>query len=135
MEVYNYASLSSHGWISKGQLLDDLWFSNFFLSDKSQSNTYSGVISFAGILHETNNDMQATITQLEYHLKKYFGDLYQYVDCEVSEYPTESSAATIQIFLSFGDDTTAMKNLQKLIEIEGSSVKRIVDYNNQGIIS
>lgn len=126
-------SLSDDGWVNGSIRTADYLFSHFLLSDFSQSYIYNGfVVSFPYILQNTQGNMIDTVDQTNRALETYFTKYFNNVVVEVTEIPNEAepSAASISIYVRFTDTTGKEFVLGKLLELNNTIVKKIIDLNN-----
>jgi hypothetical protein len=133
-----FPSLSTSGWISSGQDMADYVFSQFFLSDYSQTQLYLGqVSSMSWVLNRTAGSISDAMTLLQRTLNNYFGRYFDNVVVEVSQGPdstTGSSATSLRIYASFTDSQGVNINLGRSIEIVNNKVKKVINLIEQKTI-
>ena len=133
-KVY-YLSLSEDAYVNNSTKVADYLFSDFLLSDYSQTYLYLGhVSSLAWILQDTQGDMSRTTQSVQTTLVDYFTRYFNNVVCEVTEVPnqTDPSSAQISIYLKFTDTENKEFVLGKLIDVIDTKIAKIIDINNNG---
>jgi hypothetical protein len=127
--------LSLDGWTVSTPHKADALISHFFLSNKSQTFFYGlNVASLPWILqkYEMNLDKIVEETQrtLSVYFQRYFSSVT--VQCGVTESKTIAGQFSLDIFLSFLDESGTEFVLSRVIDVLNSKIENIITLNNTG---
>ncbi len=130
-----YPSLDPDGWVAGSEQIVDYMFSDFFLTDYSQTALFkNGVSSFAYILEENRGDLQSTATALKSALELYFSKQFSNVESLVyhEQVAGSNNRHNLNIMLTFEDSVGKLHNLSRLVNLSGSKVDGIIKVINEG---
>lgn len=128
-----FPSLSEDGWVTETNKLADKLMSSFFTSEFSQSYTYYGSISsFPYILAMYGHDPVTMAAHTEDQLMQLFSRYFQEVQVNCEEYKSDNQTnqAAITIAITFTDSHGVTSDLTKLLELENTKIKQIININN-----
>lgn len=128
-----YPSLSEDAWVTGGAKQGDYLFSNFMIVDKSQTYLYDGLISsFPWIVANNKGDIPGTLSAVRTTLSTYFGRYFHDVVVDVSDSTAKETPSTVQlsIYISYMDKNNKQYVLGKMIQMQDTIVKKIININN-----
>lgn len=126
-------SLTEDGWVLSEAKQADYLLSHFFLSDYSQSYIYNNeVSSFSWIVAQHDGDPVMMSINLKSTLERYFLKYFNEVDLEITNEkdPYNDNKVILKIYMQFTGKDNKTYNLGKLVFLENTIVKKIVDINN-----
>lgn len=127
------ASLSETGWITDTRTMLDKAMSYFFVSEENQTQLFLGEItSLPYIIQSNTGSISDTITSIERALHRYLSRYFNYVEVSVSEktQTVQSNKAELIIYIQVTGNDGFNQSLSKLVQIEESTIKQIIDLSN-----
>ncbi len=128
-----FPSLSPDGWIESDPHKADNIFSQFFLSNYSQSQLYRGnVSSFAWVVQEGTGDMNKTASLMQSTLSNYFSRYFTNVTIDVTwkSETTNSSRIALSVYIGFTGYDGKAYSLGKIVNLLNMKVTTIINMNN-----
>jgi len=127
-----YGSLDEGGWVTDSNTLLDKLFSDFLLSNYTQTYLYIGnVKSFSWLLEtylKKPVELQENIkTVLTSYLRRYFEKVVVETGYRNEK---DSSFVELSIYVNCIDNYGRSINLGKILTTEGSVLKKVADLNN-----
>lgn len=130
-----YPGLDTDGWIITPTAVADRLLGDFFLSDYSQTENFTGrVSSFAWVVktyeHDSNLLSEMTQDQLSQYFDKYFWEPEVVVNWENEE--GSINKQILKIYATFQDRHGDVHNLARLARGDGTRIREIIAISNDG---
>lgn len=129
-------TLSFDGWVKSSAAKGDYMFAHFYESEKSQTVLYGqNISSMQALIQENQGDMTRTCQAIREALSIYYGRYFVNVEAEVQVDPgsLNTTAVTLNIYVSFTDVEGKTYTLASLVEILDSKIKKVTKLNNTGL--
>lgn len=126
-------TLSTSSWVTDSNKILDRILSYFIVADYSQSIIYFGnVTSLPKIIQSNQGNIPRTISAIESQLSLMINRYFKESTVEVVDKTNsdEPSKVILSIYVSAVDFEGKTVNFGKLLEIQDTIVKKIVDINN-----
>jgi hypothetical protein len=127
-----YPQLGPDGWTDSSIKVLDSMFSDFYLAEKSQSYFFDDVVSFPHLLQKYQGNLNDLNEAVVDNLTRYFNKAFNAVVVEARESPntTDSSFTQINIFIEVTDNENKSLNLNKVLQISGTTIQKVLTLNN-----
>lgn len=128
-----YPSLSEDSWITSPERTADYLFSNFFVSDYSQTYMYPGLVSsLPWILQNNQGSISDSIREIRQTLSTYFSHYFESVEVNVDEVPNEEQPSKVHLsmYVKFLDNSGQERVLGKILRLNDTIVEKIIEINN-----
>ena len=130
-----YPALDTDGWIRTPEHVVDHLLSDFFLSDYSQTENFTGrVASYAWLVHEYQADTGRLSQEVAQALTSYFMDYFYDVDATVT-WANEDNTINRQkliISMQITDGAGTIHELVRIANQDGFKVTSIIAVMNDG---
>lgn len=123
--------LGSKGFVKDLLVMVDEAMTNFYLSQRSQSDSWRGnITSLSDLIRLHGNDARDLKTHAQLALDSYFGRQFVYVDLKIDVIDNQTSL-DLQIDAILGNGVDQV-NVAHVIMSKDSVIKSIIDLQNNG---
>lgn len=131
--MYNMASISDQGWISDPKIILTTLISNYLNTDAAQSLMFaSNLISLSQTYYRFINDPDAMAIQVKTDLINLVSPYFTEVDVYSVAEPINGKHYAITVRVAVMSNDGMRYDLARLMEIDTSSLRKIVELNNYG---
>lgn len=131
--MYKIAAVSDLGWVEDSATTLNHLFSVYLLTDAAQSLLYQGsMISMSQTYYNHINDPVGMAAQVASDLQELMGKYFVQVEVQCKAREITSKYYAVVITATVMTEASERLELSKVMEIDSSNLRKIIDVNNYG---
>lgn len=126
-------SLSEHGWVTDSSKVLNYLLSYYILTDNGQSLTFQdNLINLPLTYYEHINDPDAMAAGIKSDLDRLLSRYFDMIEVQTEARKIDESRYGVLLYASVVDENSRRVDLSKVVEINTTGLRRVIDINNYG---